>query len=154
MPAKKGMPLLMLLLFWLILSPQQINKQTNKSHSSYSSSTHKLLHKPIGDVHPKWDILWRELTVLEWRGSRQWKWSAVRAMASLKAATSSVCLMFLDFKASASSSPNSRELKVDFLRRDCLLTTWTCTMQNNLLLSNFWIKRKKKRKHRKNGHAN
>lgn len=62
-------------------------------------------------------------TVLECRGSRQWKCSAVRVIASLRAATNSVCLMFLDFRASASSSPNSRELRVDFLRRDCLLTT-------------------------------
>lgn len=68
-----------------------------------------------------------ELTVLELCGSKQWKCSAVRAMASRRAATSSVCFMFLDFKASASSSPNSRELRVDFLRRDCLLTTWTYT---------------------------
>lgn len=63
------------------------------------------------------------LTVLEWWGSRQWKCSAVRVMASRSAATNSVCLMFLDFKASASSSPNSSEVRVDFLRRDCLLTT-------------------------------
>lgn len=61
--------------------------------------------------------------MLEWCGSKQWKCSAVCAMASRSAATSSVCLMFLDFKESASSSPNNRELRVDLLCRDCLLTT-------------------------------
>ncbi len=74
-----------------------------------------------------WFMWSSALTMLLLRGSRQWKCSEVWLMASLSAATSSVCLMFLAFSASTSSSPQRSELRVDFLCRLCLRTTWTMT---------------------------
>lgn len=70
----------------------------------------------MSDSSAQGDPLPLPLTMLKLLGSTHWKCRATCRMASRKSATNSVCLMFLAFNASTSSSPRNKG-EIKFLKQ-------------------------------------